>query len=192
MHIFSGYGEQSTKATTQTYVLHQTTQPYHTFPRTTSKPIGGHYIVRTTPQTGRNQIHETNRGETGFVNREKNVKIDEETTSRNPIQRNDNPDYIDIFNPADNSFGFKASTTRSVEKLWPPPYLSTDLNADYVFEYEDGEPVTIEPDNIFLADKQKKTNCGKEDFYCSSTMCITKSMVCDGHKVSSLYHSQYR
>lgn len=145
--------------------------------------IGGHY-TKTTAHPGSNPITETNRGESGFVNRQKNGQIDSETDGPNPIQTNNNLDYIDLFDPNENTFDFKYNTPRSVDKPWPPPYPSTDTDADYVFEYEDGEPVTIEPDNVFLLEKEKKTNCEKEDFYCSSTMCITKTMVCDGHKVS--------
>lgn len=183
--FFLDYSGQNTPPTTHTYVFHVTT-PSSVSPSHSSVnqwDLSEHHAKPTT-NPGRNSISETNRGESGVVSRPKNVNIDHVTEGPNLIQTNNNLDYIDIFKPEDNAFGFKASTTRSVEKLWPPPFPSTDPDADYVFEYEDGEPVTIEPDNVFYAEKQKKTNCGKEDFYCSSTMCITKTMICDGHKVS--------
>lgn len=148
-----------------------------------------HPFKSSTHKPYRNPVVESNRGESGIVNRPKNIKIDHETNGPNPIQTNNNPDYVDIFKPEENSFGFKATTTRrSVEKPWPPPYPSTDVDADYVFEYEDGEPVTLEPDNVFAAEKLKKTDCGKEDFYCSATMCITKTMLCDGHRVGLIQY----
>lgn len=81
-------------------------------------------------------------------------------------------------------YTFRATTTvRSVES-WSP-YTSSDPNADYVFEYDNGEPVTLQPENIIqIEKKKKKSDCRKGDFYCSSKTCVTKPMVCDGHKVS--------
>lgn len=114
------------------------------------------------------------------------MEIDQVTEGPNLIQTNLNLDYIDVFKPEDNTFGLKSSTVRSVGKQWPPAFPATDTEADYVFEYEDGvEPVTIGTINVFYGEKQMKTNCSKEDFYCSSKMCITKTMVCDGHKVGA-------
>lgn len=117
------------------------------------------------------------------MSRPKNNRIDNELDGPNLIQKNDNPDFVDVFKPEDNILGFNSSTVRSVGKHWPPPYPRTDPDADYVFEYEDGEPVTIEPNNVFHRENKTKTVCGKEDFYCSSNMCITKTMLCDGHRV---------
>lgn len=142
--------------------------------------------AKPSTKPNRTPIRDTNRGESGVVSRPKNVQIDQDNERYNPGQTNNNPDYIDLFNPGENTLGFKSNTPRSVEKSWPPPFPSTDTDADYVFEYDDGEPVTIEPDNVFYAEQEKKTNCGKEDFYCSAKMCITKTMVCDGRKVNGI------
>lgn len=120
-----------------------------------------------------------NVGQIGLVNRPPYNQIDP-TNKRNNAQ-----DYTDISDPNDRTnLLIHSTTTRSVPK-WPPPFPSTDVNADYVFEYEDGEPVTLEPEYVFHADKKKKkkSDCGKGDFYCSAEMCISKSAVCDGHRV---------
>lgn len=121
-----------------------------------------------------------NIGQTGVVSRPAHVQVDISN------KRNHALDYSDIPDPSSERTNYliHSTTTRSVAK-WPPPFPSTDINADYVFEYEDGEPVTLEPENVFHADKNKKkiADCGKGDFYCSSEMCISKSAVCDGHRV---------
>ncbi|KAJ8982219.1 hypothetical protein NQ317_013521 [Molorchus minor] len=93
------------------------------------------------------------------------------------------PDYPDVVVPDERkNYNFRSTSPRSVDKAWPPQFPSTDVNADYVFEYDDGEPVTLEPQNVFYSDKKRKTVCSKEDFYCSSDACISKTMVCDGYR----------
>ncbi|XP_018571935.1 uncharacterized protein LOC108911476 [Anoplophora glabripennis] len=147
------------------------------------KPGGGVTVIQ--PLTPRptyitNIPRETvvNIGQTGVVSRPAPTHIQLDN------KRNNAPDYLDISDPNERTnYLIHSTTTRSVGK-WPPPFPSTDINADYVFEYEDGEPVTLEPENVFRADnkKKKKADCGKGDFYCSSEMCISKSAVCDAHR----------
>lgn len=83
-------------------------------------------------------------------------------------------------------------------KQWPPPFPSTDTNADYVFEdYDDVlEPspdllpkidkVNLKPKvdlapNVDLSSRTKP-NCGSHDFKCNLNHCIPPSLVCDGKK----------
>ncbi|KAL1502427.1 hypothetical protein ABEB36_007568 [Hypothenemus hampei] len=95
-------------------------------------------------------------------------------------------DYIDIFDPNESrNIAYATTTKKSVKsqekQIWPPPYsdiATTDVNADYVFEYEDGEPVTLAPENIHV-EKKKKSRCSDTDFMCSKRSCVSKNFVCD-------------
>ncbi|CAG9862414.1 unnamed protein product [Phyllotreta striolata] len=99
---------------------------------------------------------------TGFVSR----------PSQRPL------DYDDIYNP--NDVKGHATTARS---SWPPPYQVNDNDigqVDYVFTYDDGTPVTLEADNIFVAQQKRSTNCEDSDFRCTPKLCISLTMVCNG------------
>lgn len=94
-------------------------------------------------------------------------------------------DDVDIFNP--NQFNDYTTTIRSQKKTWSPPFpdeATTDPDADYVFEYENGEPVTLAPENVKVEEKKKKTRCGEDDFMCDKRSCVAKSFVCDDVRVS--------
>lgn len=94
-------------------------------------------------------------------------------------------DDVDIFNP--NQLNVYTTTIRSQKKTWPPPFpdeATTDPDADYVFEYENGEPVTLAPENVKVEEKKKKTRCGEDDFMCDKRSCVAKSFVCDDVRVS--------
>ncbi|KAK9711186.1 PAN domain [Popillia japonica] len=61
---------------------------------------------------------------------------------------------------------------------WPPPFPSTDPDADYVFELNDlVEPVV--PEKRKDDAKVKNETCGEEDFHCTETICIEYKKVCD-------------
>jgi hypothetical protein len=85
-------------------------------------------------------------------------------------------DYDDT--NVDRSRFVLATTPKLVERSWPPPFPSTDVNADYVFEYDDSSEVTLEAENSVR--HQKTSECGKSDFRCSSEKCVPKTVVCDG------------
>ncbi|KAF7284717.1 hypothetical protein GWI33_021726 [Rhynchophorus ferrugineus] len=142
--------------------------------------------------TSHSSIKGSNGGSTGFtpktpINTYKHVtpvnKSDRVTYGGFSDQKS--MDYYDVFNPDESRNFIYATTQRSTkksQKAWPPPYsdvVSTDVNADYVFEYEDGEPVTLAPENI-TTDKRKKSRCDADDFVCDKKNCIEKNFVCDG------------
>ncbi|KAJ8916663.1 hypothetical protein NQ315_000308 [Exocentrus adspersus] len=116
-----------------------------------------------------------NRGETGVVN-------------RRPSNNNKSQDYVDVINPNEvnpKNTWVPSTSPRSAAGSWPPPFPTTDTDADYIFEYEDGEPVTLEPENVLYAhDKRRKNKaeCGKGDFYCSPETCVSNTAVCDGRR----------
>ncbi|KAJ8972157.1 hypothetical protein NQ314_000383 [Rhamnusium bicolor] len=143
----------------------------------------GNYIPVTPKPT---QVTNNPRGQIGIVDRPVYTQINQENKRQNTDDQNlQRIDYVDVFDPDEQkNFAFRSTTPRSLEKSWPPPFPSTDLNADYVFEYDDGEPVTLKPENVFYADKKKKTVCVKGDFHCTANTCVSKTMVCDGHRVS--------
>ncbi|KAJ8956326.1 hypothetical protein NQ318_015064, partial [Aromia moschata] len=137
-------------------------------------PRPGHVTVVSSQSGDYDQttVRTFNRGEVGLVSRPTGSRQDD--VGRNVVEQSVDhslPDYGHVV-------GLHSTSPRSV---WPPPFPSTDVNADYYFEYDDGEPVTLEPDNVFYSEK-KKTKCGKGDFYCYSNSCISKTMVCDGQK----------
>lgn len=70
--------------------------------------------------------------------------------------------------------------------VWPPPFPTSDPNADYeyFYEYEDGSPVVVEPENPTNSYGLKRT-CEEEDFRCSMDGCISKTQVCNGIKASA-------
>ncbi|CAG9769987.1 unnamed protein product [Ceutorhynchus assimilis] len=92
-------------------------------------------------------------------------------------------DYVDIFDPDESRNIAYATTTQKPQKqVWPPPFndvATPDSSADYVFEYEDGEPVTLEPENVQV-EKKKKSKCDVNDFMCDKKSCVAKNFVCDG------------
>ncbi|ERL92559.1 hypothetical protein D910_09872 [Dendroctonus ponderosae] len=113
-------------------------------------------------------------------------KDDRKTSSGFNNQRQ--VDYVDVFDPSESKNIAYATTQKSPAKtekqVWPPPYPDfpvTDPNADYVFEYEDGEPVTLAPENVHV-EKRKKSKCGSSDFMCNKRTCIAKNFVCDGER----------
>ncbi|CAG9815213.1 unnamed protein product [Phaedon cochleariae] len=123
------------------------------------------------PGSQRNQgqkiVTDINIGEIGVVSRPPHARSTE---------RPSRVDDVDVFDPKENSK--LSSTPRSV---WPPPFPKTN-EIDYEFDYEDGEPVTLEPEDVFYAEEKKSPVCEEDDFHCSSELCITQTMVCDGHR----------
>lgn len=120
-------------------------------------------------------------------------KDDRKTSSGFNNQRQ--VDYVDVFDPSESKNIAYATTEKSPAKtekqVWPPPFPDlpvTDPNADYVFEYEDGEPVTLSPENVHV-EKRKKSKCGSSDFMCNKRICIAKNFVCDGERVSTVLHT---
>lgn len=100
-----------------------------------------------------------------------------------PVTNQD--DYVDIFDP--NQSNVYTTTVKSQKKTWPPLFpdeATSDPDADYVFEYENGEPVTLAPENVKVEEKKKKTRCGDDDFMCDKRSCVAKSFVCDDVRVS--------
>nr|CAH7761024.1 unnamed protein product [Callosobruchus chinensis] len=125
-------------------------------------------------------IAETNRGKSGILIRPVTphaLPVEDQSESISSFS-----DYVDVFDPKEQRYVSVHSTTPRAVSRWPIPIPTTDPDADYIFEYDDGEPITLKPDNIIYAEYKKKKVCGKGDFYCSSKMCITKAMVCDGHR----------
>nr|CAI5829393.1 unnamed protein product [Callosobruchus analis] len=123
-------------------------------------------------------ITETNRGKSGILIRPvtpHTLPMEGQSESISSFS-----DYVDIFDPKEQKY-VHSTTPRAVSR-WPIPIPTTDPDADYIFEYDDGEPITLKPESIIYAEYKKKKVCGKGDFYCSSKMCITKAMVCDGHR----------
>ncbi|XP_060533809.1 uncharacterized protein LOC132706475 [Cylas formicarius] len=89
-------------------------------------------------------------------------------------------DYVDIFDPNESRNVVSAGTTlKSIGNARNHPVPDSDT--DYVFEYEDGERVTLAPEKVVIG-KRKKSKCEKGDFKCGSKACVTKSLVCDGIK----------
>ncbi|RZC41899.1 neurotrypsin-like [Asbolus verrucosus] len=93
----------------------------------------------------------------------------------NPSQFND---YDDTFGASSTKYVL-ATTPRIVERNWPPPFPSTDVNADYVFKYED---VSLEAENSVKNGENQNNTCGKSDFRCSTDSCIPKTLICNGVK----------
>ncbi|XP_066153612.1 uncharacterized protein [Euwallacea fornicatus] len=94
-------------------------------------------------------------------------------------------DYTDIFDPNESrsiSYGTTTSKYQKQQaKVWPPSFPDTpptDIEADYVFEYENGEPVTLAPENVQV-EKKRKTRCYNTDFQCDKKTCVDKNFVCD-------------
>ncbi|XP_066252034.1 uncharacterized protein [Euwallacea similis] len=94
-------------------------------------------------------------------------------------------DYTDIFDPNESRNIRYGTTTSKYQKqqaqVWPPPFPDTpptDTEADYVFEYEDGEPVTLAPENVRV-EKKRKARCYDTDFQCDKKSCVDKNFVCD-------------
>ncbi|CAH1962569.1 unnamed protein product [Acanthoscelides obtectus] len=145
----------------------------------------GHGNIRTSPQESKTReqrvkpIVEINRGKSGVLIRPvtpHTLPSEDQSESISSFS-----DYVDVFDPKEQKYIGHSTTPRSVSR-WPTPIPTTDPDADYIFEYDDGEPITMKPENVIVAEYKKKKVCGKGDFYCSSKMCITKAMVCDGHR----------
>ncbi|XP_057664707.1 uncharacterized protein LOC130899046 [Diorhabda carinulata] len=113
-------------------------------------------------------ITDSNRGNSGFLQR--------------PTLKQTSLDYDDVYSP-DNHI--TATTPRSA---WPPPFKTKDSNdleyVDYVFTYDNGEPVDLEPENVIKVKQRLSKTCDDEDddFHCTSQMCISLTMLCDGVK----------
>ncbi|VEN46185.1 unnamed protein product [Callosobruchus maculatus] len=125
-------------------------------------------------------ITETNRGKSGILIRPvtpHSLPVEDQSESISSFS-----DYVDVFDPKEQRYVSVHSTTPRAVTRWPIPIPTTDPDADYIFEYDDGEPITLKPESIIYAEYKKKKVCGKGDFYCSSKMCVTKAMVCDGHR----------
>ncbi|KAJ3652129.1 hypothetical protein Zmor_018121 [Zophobas morio] len=105
------------------------------------------------------------------------------TTSVRPgITTSRSNDYDDTFVPGHSRKYIRSTTPKVLEKIWPPPFPSTDVNADYVFEYDDNEEVTLEAENTVKNNLQKNNNCDKSEFVCANEKCISKTLVCNGIK----------
>ncbi|GJQ83467.1 SCRASP1 [Trypoxylus dichotomus] len=87
------------------------------------------------------------------------------TTQRPPRERVIDADEDENFVTYDQN---KKPTNK-----WPPPFPSTDPNADYVFEVNDLVEVRV-------PDKGLKETCQDTDFRCTKTTCIEPRKVCDG------------
>ncbi|EFA05685.1 serine protease P153 [Tribolium castaneum] len=111
-------------------------------------------------------------------------------TTRKPFYGSTNqPHYSHEFNDYDDTFGAghsnkytRATTPKIFEKNWPPPFPSTDVNADYVFEDEEEGEVTLEAENSIRNGPSRDGDCGKSDFRCSASKCVPKTLVCNGFK----------
>lgn len=141
-----------------------------------TRPQENSHIMKIPTKTGSHQgaqpINKSDRDMSGGFNNQKSV------------------DYVDIFDPDETrNLGYATTqkpSKRPQKQVWPPPFpdlATTDPNADYVFEYEDGETVTLAPENVQV-EKRKKSRCGSNDFMCDKRSCVAKNFVCDGVRVS--------
>ncbi|XP_064214349.1 uncharacterized protein LOC655370 isoform X2 [Tribolium castaneum] len=129
--------------------------------------------------------------ETNTPNYDQVVNINQmRKTTRKPFYGSTNqPHYSHEFNDYDDTFGAghsnkytRATTPKIFEKNWPPPFPSTDVNADYVFEDEEEGEVTLEAENSIRNGPSRDGDCGKSDFRCSASKCVPKTLVCNGFK----------
>ncbi|KAG5876780.1 hypothetical protein JTB14_038406 [Gonioctena quinquepunctata] len=122
---------------------------------------------------------QSNWGKIGLLSRPTHPSTTE--TAQNVDQTaNKYPDYVDVFDPKEQRYLDRSSTTP--RSAWPPPFPKGQENVDYAFDYGDGEEVTLEPDDIFYADSKKGSSCEDGDFHCLPDSCISQTMVCDGHR----------
>ncbi|XP_044261620.1 uncharacterized protein LOC123009400 [Tribolium madens] len=96
--------------------------------------------------------------------------------------QNEFNDYDDTFGVGHSNKYTRATTPKILEKNWPPPFPSTDVNADYVFEDDDDGEVTLEAENSIKNGPSRDGDCRKSDFRCSASTCIPKTLVCNGFK----------
>ncbi|XP_050302204.1 uncharacterized protein LOC126740288 [Anthonomus grandis grandis] len=169
-----GY-EGRTSSTTKPYIFTTRRQNYGVkgFPTPTASSDTSH--IMTIPNL--HTQHVTSYKQVQPIN-----KSDRATT--NGFNNHRSPDYVDIFDPSENrGYGYATTTQRTPQKqIWPPPFPDlkpTESEVDYIFEYENGEPVTLAPQN-YQVEKKKKIKCGENDFMCDKRSCIERSFVCDG------------
>ncbi|CAG9833034.1 unnamed protein product [Diabrotica balteata] len=99
----------------------------------------------------------------------------------NPVEKS--PDYDDVYNSNHYQRRPQVTTPRSA---WPPPYQTADSNdlgeTDYVFTYDNGDPVVLEPENVIEVKQRVTRKCSDDDFHCSANSCISLTLLCDNNR----------
>ncbi|XP_028142501.1 uncharacterized protein LOC114336349 isoform X1 [Diabrotica virgifera virgifera] len=98
-----------------------------------------------------------------------------------PVEKS--PDYDDVYNSNHYQRRPQVTTPRSA---WIPPYQTADSNdlgeTDYVFTYDNGEPVELEPENVIEVKQRLIKKCSDDDFHCSVNSCISLTLLCDNNR----------
>ncbi|XP_072394496.1 serine protease svh-1-like isoform X2 [Diabrotica undecimpunctata] len=98
-----------------------------------------------------------------------------------PVEKS--PDYDDVYNSNHYQRRPQVTTPRSA---WPPPYQTADSNdlgeTDYVFTYDNGDPVVLEPENVIEVKQRVTRKCSDDDFHCSANSCISLTLLCDNNR----------
>ncbi|XP_017770765.1 PREDICTED: uncharacterized protein LOC108558378 isoform X2 [Nicrophorus vespilloides] len=121
---------------------------------------------------------EDNQNRNGYFPHSEHYEV---TTTARPTYR-PAPVYVPPKSTTPRSAWIPYTERRTLEattpktKHWPPPFPSTDPNADYVFEYEDLD-TTVDKSR----DVQNWCNDNK-GFECGNKLCIPPHQVCDGKK----------
>lgn len=133
-----------------------------------------------------NQYDQKNQGNTGGNRFEdQNNRFDQETSNQWTDQSSrwdqSNQNWLATTTPLPSSEDTTTILTYDQNKKpstrWPPAFISTDPNADYVFEVNDLVEAVV-PNSAF------KQICTETDFHCTKDNCIDPVKVCDGNSVS--------